>query len=154
MPQTGNGNGVSGAGETHQQSDQAAAALPELDRTHLGTINVLVAVEDMAVLEVCAEQLRADGFAVTACARAEDALEVFRRRPFEMAVLDVEPSREAASELLRSVAAGTGSTRAVLLADQPLLVTARFHDRYAFQPTLLYRIDTGWNPAPTVTHAS
>ena len=33
-----------------------------------------------------------------------------------MAVLDVEPSREAASELLRSVAAGNGSTRAVLLA--------------------------------------
>jgi len=40
---------------------------------------------------------------------------------------------------------------AVPPASQPLLVTARFHDLNAFQPTLLYRIDTGWNPAPTYT---
>lgn len=36
-------------------------------------------------------------------------------------------------------------------ANQPLLVTARFHDANAFQPTLLYRVDTGWNPSPSYT---
>ena len=34
-------------------------------------------------------------------------------------------------------------------ANQPVVVTARFHDRNSVSPTLLYRIDTGVNPTPT-----
>ncbi len=34
-------------------------------------------------------------------------------------------------------------------AGQPVVVTARFNDRLPFQPTLLYRIDTGVNPTPS-----
>ena len=36
-------------------------------------------------------------------------------------------------------------------ANQPVVVTARFHDRNSVSPTLLYRIDTGVNPTPTYT---
>ena len=36
-------------------------------------------------------------------------------------------------------------------AGQPVVVTARFHDLTPFQPTLLYRLDTGVNAAPTYT---
>ena len=36
-------------------------------------------------------------------------------------------------------------------ANVPVVVTARFHDLNAFQPTLLYRIDTAVNPTPTYT---
>ena len=35
--------------------------------------------------------------------------------------------------------------------NQPVVVTARFHDLNGFQPTLLYRIDTNANPAPSYT---
>ena len=34
-------------------------------------------------------------------------------------------------------------------ADQPVVVTARFHDVNGVAPTLLYRVDTGVNPTPT-----
>jgi regulation of enolase protein 1 (concanavalin A-like superfamily) len=40
---------------------------------------------------------------------------------------------------------------ALPVAGQPVVITARFHDLDTFQPTLLYRIDTGANPAPTYT---
>jgi hypothetical protein len=36
-------------------------------------------------------------------------------------------------------------------ANQPVVVTARFHDLNSFQPTLMYRIDTGVNTTPTYT---
>jgi hypothetical protein len=36
-------------------------------------------------------------------------------------------------------------------AGQPAVVTARFHDLNQFQPNLLYRLDTGFNPTPTYT---
>ena len=34
-------------------------------------------------------------------------------------------------------------------ANQPVVVSARFHDLNPFQPTLLYRVDTGVNPVPS-----
>ena len=37
---------------------------------------------------------------------------------------------------------------ALPVANQPLVVSARFHSLAAFNPTLLYRIDTGVNPTP------
>lgn len=36
-------------------------------------------------------------------------------------------------------------------ANRPVVVTARFHDLNSFKPTLLYRLDTGVNPAPAYT---
>ena len=36
-------------------------------------------------------------------------------------------------------------------ATQPVVVTARFHDFKGFQPTLLWRVDVGNNPAPSYT---
>jgi hypothetical protein len=36
-------------------------------------------------------------------------------------------------------------------ANQPVVVTARFHDFNPFQATLLYRLDSGVNPTPTYT---
>ncbi|HWV99717.1 MAG TPA: lamin tail domain-containing protein [Candidatus Acidoferrum sp.] len=37
-------------------------------------------------------------------------------------------------------------------ANQPVVVTARFHDFNPFRPTLLYRIDTGVNPFPAYNY--
>ena len=43
---------------------------------------------------------------------------------------------------------------AIPAANQPVVVTARFHDINPFQPTLLYRIDTGVNPTPAYTRVA
>ncbi|MGH7591637.1 MAG: response regulator, partial [Gemmatimonadales bacterium] len=52
-------------------------------------IRILVVDDEHTLRESCAAVLRAEGYDVTVCGRGQDALDLMRRRPFNIVVADL-----------------------------------------------------------------
>ena len=63
---------------------------------------ILVVDDEHTLRESCASELRLEGYAVTVCARAEEALSAFQRRAFDIVLLDLYMGQALGMALLRS----------------------------------------------------
>jgi DNA-binding NtrC family response regulator len=79
------------------------------------SIRVLVADDERALRESCATVLAAEGYHVTTAARGQEALDLVKRRAFDIALIDLYMADVPGAELLRHALATNRDTLAIII---------------------------------------
>jgi DNA-binding response OmpR family regulator len=83
----------------------ASSAAPALELTTSAeiraSVQVLIVDDDRSLREGCESLLRVDGYNVTTIGRGDEALELVKRRPFDIILLDLYMTPVAGMEILR-----------------------------------------------------
>jgi len=82
-------------------------------------IRVLVVDDEHTLRETCASVLQLEGYDVTAVGRGQEALELIKRRPFDVVLLDRYMSQVDGLELLRAALAANPHVLAVVMTGNP-----------------------------------
>jgi DNA-binding NtrC family response regulator len=96
----------------------------ELDAKAKATIRILVVDDEHTLRESCASVLRLEGYAVTVCARAEEAMTAFQRRAFDIVLLDLYMGQASGMELLRSCLEAKPDAVAIMMTGNPTVGTS------------------------------
>lgn len=83
------------------------------------SIEVLVVDEEHTVQQSCCSILRAEGFGVTECRRADDALRLLRNRSFDIALIDLHLSRVPALEVVERGIEANPDLVVITMSDRP-----------------------------------
>src|SRR5438874_1052490 len=83
------------------------------------SIRILVADDERTLRESCASVLGVEGYNVTVTGRGEEALEMLRRRPFDIVLLDLYMSPVGGAELLATALAAHPETIAIVITGKP-----------------------------------
>src|SRR6184192_2937245 len=83
------------------------------------SIRILVADDERTLRESCASVLGVEGYNVTVTGRGEEALEMLRRRPFDIVLLDLYMSPVGGAELLAAALAANPETIAIVITGKP-----------------------------------
>lgn len=94
------------------------AVEPEIARV-LKTVHVLVVDDEPTLRESCANLLRSEGCEVTVCGRGDEAMELLRRRPFDILFVDLQMSQVSGLELLDASKVGNPDIVAIVMAGKP-----------------------------------
>ena len=78
-------------------AESGEAGLTAEDR---GNVHVLVVDDDRTLVEVCREVLKSEGYQVTTCERGPDALDLVRRRNFQVALIDLHLPRVSGLQVM------------------------------------------------------
>src|SRR5438876_1618475 len=83
------------------------------------SIRILVADDERTLRESCASVLGVEGYNVTVTGRGEEALDLLRRRPFDIVLLDLYMTPVSGSELLAAALAAHPETIAIVITGKP-----------------------------------
>src|SRR6266704_296646 len=83
------------------------------------SIRILIADDERTLRESCASVLGVEGYNVTVTGRGEEALDLFRRRPFDIVLLDLYMTPVSGSELLAAALAAHPETIAIVITGKP-----------------------------------
>lgn len=83
------------------------------------TIEVLVVDEEYTVQQSCCSILRAGGFEVTECRRADDAVRLLRNRAFDIALVDLHLTRVPALEVVAGGIEANPDLVVIAMSDRP-----------------------------------
>lgn len=83
------------------------------------TIRLLIVDDERTLRESCASVLRGEGYAVTIAARGEEALDLVRRRPFDLVLVDLFMSQVGGLEILRAVQEASPDALVVVMTGNP-----------------------------------
>src|SRR5437867_11150069 len=78
-------------------------------------IRTLVVDDEHTLRESCASVLRLEGYDVTVCGRGQDALELLKRRPFDIVLADLYMSQVDGLALLRAALATNSDTIVIVM---------------------------------------
>jgi DNA-binding NtrC family response regulator len=107
---------------TNHGADGAASnvnALLSISPEAKARIRTLVVDDDLALRETCGSLLRNEGYDVTTCARGQQALDVVKRQPFDIALLDLYMSQVDGLTLLRAALATNPDLIAIMMTGNP-----------------------------------
>jgi DNA-binding NtrC family response regulator len=110
--------------------DRAAATIPNpSELLHLGaeakaTIRVLVVDDERTFRESCRTFLSTEGYAVEVCGRGSEALELLRRRPFDIVLIDLYMSEVPGMELLNACLERDSDTIAIMMTGNPSVASS------------------------------
>jgi DNA-binding NtrC family response regulator len=93
-----------------------ASAVPVGDR---GSIRILVIDDDRAIREGCASVLEGEGYQVKLAGRSDDVMEVFRRDPFNIVLVDLFMTPIAGMEILKSIMSVRPETIVIMMTGNP-----------------------------------
>ena len=96
----------------------ATSVLP-VEPAARASIKILVIDDERTLRESCVSVLRADGYNVTACGRSEEALEVLKRRAFDVVLIDLYMTQISGMELLRCALVTNASTIVIVITGKP-----------------------------------
>src|SRR5713226_6534243 len=82
-------------------------------------IRILVVDDEHTLRESCASVLGLEGYDVTACGRGQEALALFKRRPFDIVLADLYMSQVDGLTLLRAALAANAGTLVVVMTGNP-----------------------------------
>jgi DNA-binding NtrC family response regulator len=88
------------------------------------SIRVLVVDDERTLRESCASVLQMDGFNVTLIGRGEEALEVARRRKFDIVLVDLYMSQVSGIDILRTVLEAYKDTIVVVMTGNPSVTSS------------------------------
>jgi DNA-binding NtrC family response regulator len=88
------------------------------------TIPVLVVDDDHSLRESCASMLRAEGFPVTVASGGEEALDIIRRRRFEIVLIDLYMRGIPGMELLKAVMEKDQDCLVLMMTGNPSVETS------------------------------
>lgn len=83
------------------------------------SIRILVVDDDRAIREGCASVLEGEGYDVTICGRADEALDVFRRSRFDVVLVDLYMTPIPGMEILKAVLGIRPETIVVMMTANP-----------------------------------
>jgi len=96
-------------------SETASQANPSKNET----ISVLVIDDEFSLRESCASLLRAEGYNVTLCGRGDDALDLMRRKRFDVLLVDLFMSQVGGMEILGAARDQTPDSLVILMTGNP-----------------------------------
>jgi len=83
------------------------------------SIRVLVVDDDRTLREGCASVLQVEGYNVTVCGRGDEALELVKRRKFDLVLCDLYMTPVAGTEILRATLEANRDTIVVVMTGNP-----------------------------------
>ncbi len=112
-------------------SDPPSATPPSSPRDPLAipaevkaSIKILLVDDDRSLRESCASVLQMDGYSVTLAGRGEEALELVKRRKFDIILVDLYMSQVSGLELLRAALDVNRDTIVVVMTGNPSVTTS------------------------------
>jgi DNA-binding NtrC family response regulator len=88
------------------------------------TIRVLIVDDDRTLREGCASLLQVDGYQVTSCGRGDEAIEMFRRSPFDIVLVDLHMTPVPGMEILKAVLEVRPGTIVVMMTGNPSVASS------------------------------
>src|SRR5437879_12520020 len=82
-------------------------------------IRILVVDDEHLLRESCAQVLRHEGYEVTLCGRGQETLDLLKRRPFDIALVDLYMSQVDGLTLLRAALATNPETIVIVMTGNP-----------------------------------
>src|SRR5256884_132025 len=83
------------------------------------SIRILVADDERTLRESCASVLGVEGYNVTVTGRGEEALDLLRRRPFDIVLVDLYMNPVSGMDLLAAALAANPDTIAIVITGKP-----------------------------------
>ncbi|MFL5538283.1 MAG: sigma-54-dependent transcriptional regulator [Longimicrobiaceae bacterium] len=103
--------------ETHPAA--AAPMLPDRDQPQEQDVSVLIVEDEYTLRESCANVLRLEGYPVVACAHGRDAVQTVRRRPFDVALIDLYLDDGLGMDVLAACLEANPACLAVVMTGSP-----------------------------------
>ena len=97
----------------------AVGAHPMLSPAVKSTIRILVVDDDRTLRDGCASALRVEGYNVTTCERGDEAIDLVRRRRFELVLLDLYMTPVPGIDILKATLAANRETVVVVMTGNP-----------------------------------
>ncbi len=98
----------------------AMAVAPEVR----ASLRILIVDDDRTLREGCASVLQGDGYAVTATGRAEEALDLVRRRRFDIVLCDLYLTPVSGTEILKATLEANKETIFVVMTGNPSVTSS------------------------------
>jgi DNA-binding NtrC family response regulator len=98
---------------------QSLAALLPIGPAQKGRIRILIVDDEHTLRESCASVLRQEGYDVTVSGRGQEALEVLKRRAFDIVLVDLYMPQVGGLALLRAALATNRDTLVVVMTGNP-----------------------------------
>jgi DNA-binding NtrC family response regulator len=83
------------------------------------SIRILIVDDERTLRESCASVLRGEGYTVTLAGRGEEAMELVRRRPFDMVLVDLFMSQVSGLQILNAALETNRETLVVVMTGNP-----------------------------------
>src|SRR5216117_1455376 len=110
-------NGVSRPGARDEAKD--VTSLLAIGADAKARIRILVVDDEHTLRESCATVLRQEGYDVTACGRGQDALDLLKRRGFDLVLVDLYMSQVDGLMLLRTALGTNRDTIVIVMTGNP-----------------------------------
>ncbi len=107
------------SGESGLGSEQGVSTLVQVDRQQRAGIRILIVDDERTLCESCSSVLEPEGYDVTTCSRGEEALEIVRRRAFDIVLIDLYMSQVPGLELLKACLAAKPDTVVIIMTGNP-----------------------------------
>ena len=88
------------------------------------SVTILIIDDERTLRESCATVLRAEGYNVTVCGRGQEALDLIKRRPFDIVLIDLYMSQVPGMELLRALVETRRGTIPIVMTGNPSVATS------------------------------
>src|SRR5436189_4523442 len=115
------------------------AALLAIGPEAKARVRILVVDDEHTLRESCAAVLRHEGYDVTVCSRGQDALELLKRRAFDVLLVDLYMSQIDGLALLRAALRTNHDTIGIVLTGNPSVkssVKASWQGTFDYLPKL------------------
>src|SRR5213593_2153596 len=110
-------NGVSRPGARDEAKD--VTSLLAIGADAKARIRILVVDDEHTLRESCATVLRQEGYDVTVCARGQEAMDLLKRRAFDIVLVDLYMPQVGGLALLRAALATHRDTLVVVMTGNP-----------------------------------
>lgn len=116
---------VSGTGpDVGSQDSMASRDVLALPQDVKATIRILIVDDERTLRESCASVLRGEGYNVTLAGRGEEALEMVRRRQFDLVLVDLFMSQVSGLELLNAALEANRDSLVVVMTGNPSVASS------------------------------
>ena len=88
------------------------------------SISLLIIDDDRTLREGCASVLQMDGYQVTAIARGDEAVELVKRRKFDIAMIDLYMTPVSGMDILRAVIEAHKETIVIMITGNPSVASS------------------------------
>jgi DNA-binding NtrC family response regulator len=116
--------GVSSHPPTGGGPEQGAPRALPISPEARASVSILIIDDERTLRESCATVLRAEGYNVTVSGRGQEALDLVKRRPFDIVLIDLYMSQVSGMELLRAVVDARRGTIAIVMTGNPSVATS------------------------------
>src|SRR5512134_3764700 len=124
MSATDASEGVTTALPQRPGADPGALRALPISPEARASVTILIIDDERTLRESCATVLRAEGYNVTVCGRGNEALDLIKRRPFDIVLIDLYMSQVPGMELLRALVDTRRGTIAIVMTGNPSVATS------------------------------